>query len=303
MKKNRFVNLFSLLGILVLCALPACGGGGGGASSAGGSTGSTNTYSPLDLAGSWIGELTPYENSDLPWSNGEQRILSRNFFALADGEGAFQRLQDGTDRIWDTVDPEIESRTSNITGKGYFTVGFKRTIGDRAELVLVGRMNKARNLVNGEYELRMHTQPGQLNQSEAVDAGTFEMTLSSGADHFTDNMFEGDWEGQNYRFDESPSYLKCRLSLNQFGDVTGGGMFDSNDTQLRLFKTDGANDGLFPGFDDSSVGRFDGTILEYQGGRVLEILFLIMDENGSLMTGPAIGIDGKISYLRFRRKS
>jgi hypothetical protein len=298
--KNRFGNLSGLFGALILGLLPACGGGGGSASAGGSSGSSANNYSQLDLVGAWIGELTPRENSGLPWSDGEQRILSRTFYTLADGDGMFQFLQDGSDLVWDTARPDTFSETSAINGKGLFTIGFKVLDGSRAELVFVARINQARNYIHGEYELRMHTQPGQPDQSEPVDAGTFEMTLSGGAGHFVDSMFEGEWVGQNYTY--APRYLNCRLTINDFGDVTDGGMFDQNGQKQRMFKTDGTNDAIFDRFDDSSVGRFDGAILEYQGGRVLEILFLLMDETGTWLTGPAIDINGKVSYLRLQKQ-
>lgn len=298
----------ALISALALCMLPSCGGssggtgsgsGGAGGGSGGGSGGGGTTYAQADLAGDWVGHLKPNENSGLPWSNGDKRILSRNLFIRADGNGDFLISQDGSEQIWDLNDPDIEIFATPLSKKGYFSVTFKKTNQNRRELVLAGQLNAAKNYISGDYELRVHTKPGQVNQIEPVDAGTFWLSLSSGPGHFQPSMFEGRWEGFNYHY--APRYLNCVFEIDAAGNLTDGAMMNEHGFMERRFARDGSNDGLFTSFGDSSVGLFDGCTIKYQGGRELEVLFLLMDEEGTWLTGPAIDLNGHISYIRLKR--
>ncbi len=251
------------------------------------------------MAGDWTGHLKPTENSGLPWSNGDKRILSRNLFVRADGNGDFSFSQDGSEQIWDLSQPDIEITTTPITKNGYFSVTFKRTDQNRRELVLVGQLNAAKNYIEGDYELRVHTQPGVVGQIEPVDAGTFYLAISSGPGHFVPSMFEGRWEGYNYHY--APRYLNCVMEIDANGNLIDGAMMDEHGFMERRFARDGSNDGLFTAFSDSSVGLYGGGTVIYQGGRQLEILFLLMDDERTWLTGPAIDLNGHVSYLRLRR--
>jgi len=305
-------SILAFVSAFALCILPSCGGssggtgsgsggGTGGGGTGGGGGGGSTSYAQADLAGDWTGHLKPNENSGLPWSGGDTRILSRNFFARADGNGDFHYGQDGSENIWDQSQSEFKITTSSISKKGYFSVVFKRKDKNRNELVLVGQLNAAKNYISGDYELRVHTKPGEPNQIEPVDAGKFWLSLSSGPGHFQPSMFEGRWEGHNYHY--APRYLNCIFEIDEFGNLTDGAMMDEHGFMERRFARDGSNDSLFTSFSDSSVGLYSGATIKYQGGRELEILFLLMDEEGNWLTGPAIDLNGHISYLRLKRVS
>ncbi|MBC8405892.1 MAG: hypothetical protein H8E15_11735 [Planctomycetes bacterium] len=300
-------RLLILASALALCVLPSCGGssggsgGGSGGGTGGGSGGGSTSYTQPDLAGDWTGHLSPKTDNGLPWAGGEKRILSRNIFVRGNGSGDFTFAQDGSDQIYELGQARIKIVTTSITKAGYFSVTFKQTLGSRSELVLVGQLNSAKNYITGYYELRVHTKPGQANQIEAVDAGTFWLSLSSGSGHFNASMFEGKWEGFNYHY--APRYLNCVMEIDAVGNLSDGAMMDKHGFIERRFARDGSNDGLFTSFSDSSVGLFSGATIAYQGGRELKILFLLMDETRTWLTGPAIDINGQVSYLRLKRTS
>lgn len=312
MKLRLHSPILAFASALALCFLPSCGGssssgggggggGGTGGGTGGGSGGGSSSYLQADLAGDWVGHLKPTDNNGLPWSNGDKRILSRNIFVKADGTGEFSHGQEGSEQVWIQGQPDVEIITSQITKAGYFSTTFKLTSSNRRELVLVGKLDASKTYISGDYELRVHTQPGVINQIEPVDAGTFWLSLSSGPGHFNPSMFEGRWEGYNYHY--APRYLNCVFEIDATGNLTDGAMMDEHGFMERRFARDGSNDNLFTSFSDSSVGLFSGCTITYQGGRELEVLFLIMDEEQTWLTGPAIDLNGHVSYLRLKRTS
>ena len=290
----------TFLCVLALSSLPACGGGGGGNnSSSGGATGgSSNPFAPTDLTGDWTGHLTPRENSDLPWANGDTRIMSRNFFVRADGQGNFYFCQPGTEYAYDVVSGGASVDQSEIGRKGRFTVAFKELAQNREQLILVGRLNDARNLIFGEYELRSRTVNTTGQEVEAVDAGSFELTLSSGPGNFQPSILEGSWSGRNYH--HAPLYSNMSVEIGPNGSVIGGGI----ETELQTWQWDttGVNDLAFGLFTDSSVGMFEDVNLIVDNGGVMRVHNALVDSTGTYLTGSIEDTQGNITYFRMLRE-
>jgi hypothetical protein len=246
--------------------------------------------------------LEPNGDADLPWSNGEQRILSRHLFAQADGNGSFYAVGDGGDQFWESATQEHAINTSTITKKGIFSIQSKELNTDCREMILVGKLNAAKNYISGEYELRVHTKPSEPGQLEAVDSGSFWLSLSSGPGHFKVPMFEGRWDGVNYHYEKADKYLNCTLIMDAAGNLIDGGVLDEDGVAQRRFDRTGRNDGAFSHFENTSIGLYGGATVYYQEGRELQILYLLMDENRTWLTGPAIDLNGHVSFLRLKRQ-
>lgn len=292
----RPTRALTFLSVLALSLLPACGGGGGGNNNnGGGATGGTsNPFAPTDLIGDWTGHLTPRENSGLPWANGEKRILSRNFFVRADGQGNFYFCQPGTEESYDVVSGGAAVDQSEIGRTGRFSVVFKELSKNREQLILVGRLNDARNLIVGEYELRSRTANTTGQEVEAVDAGSFELVLSSGPGNFQTSIFEGSWSGRNYHY--APRYSNMSVQIDSNGSVIGGGI--DTGTQTFLWDTTGVNDLIFGLFTDSSVGMLENFNLTLDNGAVLRVHYVLVDSTGTYLTGTIEDTQGNITYFR-----
>lgn len=287
-----------LFGALALLAIPACGGSSGGGSNSGSSGGTANPFALTDLAGDWTGHLTPRENSGLPWSNGDTRILSRNFYVRADGEGKFYYCEPGTEETYDGRTGEVIIRQTEISRKGAFTLTFKEQSGNREELILVGRINEARNIIEGDYELRSRTANTTGNEVEAVDAGKFTLILSNGPGTFTSNMLEGTFRGRNYHY--APRYTNLELTIDANGSLTGG--FVDDGQKLRKFDLTGVNDLKFAFFDDTSVGQIDEIQLSLESGAVLTFQAILLSEDQVYLTGPVFDPSGRVTYMRLIRQ-
>lgn len=293
----RHARAFTVLGALLL-ALPACGGGGGGGNSGGGATGGTsNPFSPTDLAGDWTGSLVPDDNAGLPWSDGEERILSRNFFVRADGLGNFYFCQPGTEDPFNVQAGDSRVTQSGINRSGTFSLSFKKLEKNRDQLILVGRLNAARNIVKGTYELRVRTENTVGDEVEAVDAGSFELALSSGPGHFTAGMIEGQWQGDNY--DTELRYSNMQLNLDAQGSVLGGSINDGS----TVWEFDPvSNNNAFGAFSDNAVGLYENVSLVMTNGKTMIVRVAMMDETGKFLTGAIEDPKGNITYFRLVNK-
>jgi hypothetical protein len=294
---TRLSRALLVLGVLALLGLPACGGGGG--KSSGGTTGgSANPFSPTDLSGDWVGRLTPRDNADLPWSNGERLVLSRNFMMRADSLGNFFYCLPGLEDDYDVRGGNANLTQSAIGKKGRFTLAFKELKKNREQLILVCRLNDARNVITGEYELRSRTANTTGDEVEAVDAGKFELVLSSGPGNFVESSMKGHWEGANYHY--APRYANMTMDIDASGSITGGGV----DTGVEKFPflLDGSNDFVFAQFDDSSVGLFRDVTLHLKDGVSVVIQYALLGDGGVYFTGPVTNSNGSTTYMRLLKK-
>lgn len=278
-----------------LAFVPACGGGGGGGNSGGAAGGTENPFASTDLAGDWTGHLRPVESENLPWSNGEQRILSRNFYVRADANGSFTFCETGAETKFDGGQFETTLSHGEIDRKGRFTVMFRTREPILTELAMVCQMNAAKNLIQGDYELRVNTKNTPPNTVEAVDAGTFTLTLSSGPGHFDTSMFEGSWEGANYTY--APRYANVDMVVDALGSIIGGGVFDEQGS-IAEFSTGTPNQGIFAQFDDPAIGRIGERQLRLKNGNDVTLLYGLMDETGTYLTGPVRDADGDVTFAR-----
>ena len=294
----RSSRALSWLSVLALVFVPACGGGGGGNNGGGATGGTSNPFSPTDLAGAWTGTLVPRANAGLPWSDGEKRILSRNFVVRADGQGNFQFCLPGTEETYDVVAGTARVSQSEIGTQGRFSVTFKELQKNREQLVLVGRLNKARNRIVGEYELRSRTENTTGNEVEAVDAGDFELLLSSGVGHFQPSDLEGTWSGRNYHY--APRYSNMSITIDSNGSVTAGGIETASGT--HPFALDGSNDLLFGLLTDTSIGMIENVVITLESGVQVKMLYALVDDGGRYITGPLEDNHGKITYFRLVRQ-
>lgn len=294
----RLSRALLVLGVLALLSIPACGGGGGKKSGGDTTGGSANPFAPTDLVGDWTGHLTPRDNEGLPWSEGERRILSRNFMLRADGLGNFYYCLPGLEDDYDVRGGGATLNQSAINKKGLFTLAFKELERNREQLVLVCRLNDARNIITGEYELRSRTENTTGDEVEAVDAGTFELVLSGGPGSFQESSLEGHWEGANYHY--APRYANMEIDIDANGSVTGGGV----DTGISTFPflLDGSNDLAFAQFDDNSVGMFRDITLYMSDGVTVVIQYALLGDGGMYLTGPVLNHKGNITYMRLLKK-
>jgi len=291
----RHARALTVFGALLL-ALPACGGGGGGGggTSDGGATGgSSNPFSPTDLAGDWTGSLVPNDNAGLPWSDGIDRILSRNFYVRADSLGDFYFCSSGNEDPFDVQAGDSRVSQSAISRSGTFSLTFKKFEKNKDELILVGRLNAARNLVKGTYELRVRTENTVGSEVEAVDAGNFELSLSAGPGHFTAGMIEGQWRGDNY--DTEERYSNMQLELDAQGSLISGSIDDGTNT----WEFDpAANHNVFGAFSDTAVGLYENVPLMMTAGMQMMVRVAMMDESGEFLTGVLEDHKGRITYFR-----
>lgn len=294
----RLSRALLVLGVLALLGLPACGGGGGGKGSGGTTGGSANPFSPTDLIGDWTGSLTPRDNEGLPWSDGERRILSRNFMMRSDGLGNFYYCLPGLEDDYDVRGGGATLNQSAINKKGLFTLAFKELEKNREQLVLVCRLNDARNMITGEYELRSRTENTSGDEVEAVDAGAFELILSSGPGNFNASSLEGNWEGSNYHY--APRYANMSMELDANGSIIGGGV-DTGTTKYP-FLLDGSNNLAFAQFDDTAVGMFRDVTLYLSDGVTVVIQYALLDDGGAFLTGPVTNHKGNTTYMRLTKK-
>jgi hypothetical protein len=294
----RLSRALLILGVFALLSLSACGGGGGKKGGGGTTGGSSNPFSPTDLSGDWTGTLTPRDNEGLPWSNGERRILSRNFTLRADGLGNIYYCLPGLEDDYDVRGGGATLSQSSINKKGLFTLSFKEKEKNREQLVLVCRLNDARNLITGEYELRSRTENTSGDEVEAVDAGGFELVLSNGPGSFSESSLEGHWEGSNYHY--APRYANMLMDVDANGSITGGGV----DTGVAVFPflLDGSNDQVFALFEDSSVGMFENITLHLSDGVDVVLQYALLDEGGGFFTGPVTDHKGNTTYMRLTKK-
>ncbi len=294
----RLSRALLILGVLALLSLPACGGGGGKKGDGGTTGGSSNPYSPNDLSGDWTGKLTPRDNEGLPWADGEKRILSRNFMLRADSLGNFYYCLPGLEDDYDVRGGGATLSQSAINKKGLFTLSFKEKEKNREQLVLVCRLNEARNMITGEYELRSRTPNTTGDEVEAVDAGGFELVLSNGPGSFSESALEGHWEGSNYHY--APRYANMTMDIDANGSITGGGV-DTGVTKYP-FLLDGSNDLVFAQFEDTSVGMFQDVILYLSDGVTVVIQYALLDDGGLFFTGPVTNHKGNMTYMRLNKK-
>jgi hypothetical protein len=254
-----------------LSFLAACGGGGltstggsvgaGSSDGDGGDTGGT-FFAIADLDGDWTGELLP----------GDPLQGDRNFY-LRMLSGALLDSAEGGGGSWD---PGTATLDVTFTTDGFLGITLHSpTTGD---LFLEGAMNLARNTINGSFVLADGTPP-------AIE-GTFELRLSGGAGTFTQALLAGEWNGEV--LNSADRFRLSLLELGVDGELVQGALTKPSSQAVVHYYRPAENTGpesIFTFF-DSAIGRLDIVTLYGTDGSDLTFTYLLVNDTGTLMSGP-----------------
>lgn len=260
-------RLVFLLSAALLCScsrtVPSSGSTGGGAGSGGG-TGGTILFSQSDLNGDWTGTL----QADLVGAS------ARNFY-MAILDGLMTNSADGSGSEWDTSNARF---TVSFDEAGRFR-GTMNSDLVSGRLALSGQMDDAMVLISGTYTF--------VPDGGVTTTGTFSVTKSSGPGHFSTELASGAWfgEAENNR-------SKFRLATIELDDagalVSAEVLHPITGADVHTYSLGAANFIL----SDDAIGRMNNVVLSADDGSTLTFRYLLINETGTLMSGP--GVDSEL---------
>lgn len=253
-----------------LSFLAACGGGGlsstGGTVDAGSSDGDGDSGGTLfaiaDLDGDWTGELLP-DQQVRGDRNIYLRMLAGELLDSAEGGGG----------AWE---PSSATLTTTFTTDGFLTLLLSSA--GSGDLMLEGAMNLARNTINGTFT---YDEPAR-----DPFFGTFELRLSDGPGTFTQDMLAGEWSGEV--LNSNDRFRLSLLELGVDGELIQAALTKPSSEAVVHYYRPEENGGLESTFVflDSSIGRLDIVTLYGTDGSDLTFTYLLVNDTGTLMSGP-----------------
>ena len=235
---------------------PGTGGGAGG--------GTAITFDLSNLEGDWVGQLIP-TNLARP---------ERNFY-IRIAAGAVTEAADSLGNEWKGAD---SVRTLEFSEAGILQTIMESNIFTN-NLVLDAQMDDAMSTLTGTFS--------HLATDGALIEGTFVMVHSIGSGHFPDTLITGVWDG--FGANEMAKRRNFTATLDTDGTVlTGEIRRPDNDDLIHSYS---AGSGVFA-YSDSAIGRIDDVIVLGDDGSVLTFIYLLVDEEGSLLGGP--GFDSQL---------
>jgi len=278
----------TLTRILLLSALgflAACGGGGlsstGGSASAGAGSGSGSgnetNFALGDLDGDWTGELLPY-NSNRGDRNLYLRVLSGALIDSAEGGGG----------AWDSASSTLDV---TFTTDGHLSLLLTSSAG--VELSLAGAMNLARNTITGTFNLD--------DPMRSPFGGIFELRLSGGEGTFTQDLIAGEWNGEV--LNSADRFRLSLLHIGVDGELIEAALTKPSSTSIvHYYRPDenGDIENTFLFF-DSSIGRLEIVKLNGIDGSQLTFGFLLINDDGTLMSGPGEDTELGSGHVELRR--
>ncbi|MDA0667392.1 MAG: hypothetical protein O3A95_02395 [Planctomycetota bacterium] len=273
---------FSRLALLLTVGvLASCGGGGltstggsagsGSGSGSGGSSGGLQ-FSMGDLNGDWTGELIP-DNRTLIKRNVYIRVANGQLTDSAEGGGG----------DWDPSNASIQL---DFNTQGFLDLAIDSLVDE--DMTLEGTMNVALNQINGTVSI--------LRPDGDLFEGTFELRRSSGAGHFSIGLSEGVWQGQGSNSRER--FRIAGIEFDRDGVVVEAKVLVPGSLTTVHFYSAGAGTLVFA---DDAIGRINNVLLASDDGSTLSFEFLLINDAGTLITGP--GVDstlgaGKVELTR-----
>lgn len=272
MFQNRLTT-FSRFGLpLIVGVLVSCSGGGlsstGGSAGSGSDSGGGLQFSMGDLNGDWTGELIP-NNSSLIKRNVYIRVANGQLTDCAEGGGG----------DWDTSNASIQL---DFNTQGFLDLAIA-SLADDADLSLEGTMNIALNQINGTSRI--------LQSGGGLLEGTFELRRSSGAGHFTIDLSEGEWQGQGSN--SRDRFRVAGIEFDSVGAIVRAEVINPNSSITVHSYSPGA--GTLELTDDA-IGRINNVLLYADDGSTLTFEFLLINDEGTLVSGP--GIDSVLGVGR-----
>lgn len=254
----------SLLLLAVLsfsCSRTALSSGstGGGAGTGGGGTGGGGgSFTIADLNGDWTGTL----------QGDAIDALARNFY-MRIVDGLVSESAEGFGSEWATADSNIDL-VFDSGGRLRASLRSNLTAGD---LTLDGQMDDAMVIISGTYT--------HVDDTGATTEGTFSVTRSSGPGHFLISVMGGDWNGSGVN--DRSKFRFATLEVGTAGRLLGAEMRHPVTDAIVHRYSDGAAQFRFT---DDAVGRMDNVIVSGDDGSELRFRFLLINEEGTLLSGP-----------------
>lgn len=276
MPKTSFLRILALttLGLLV-----SCGGGGLTSSSSttgpgagDGDGGGGVLFAISDLDGDWTGELLP-NNSARGDRNFYLRLLNGELVDSAEGGGG----------AWG---PSSSTLDLEFTTDGFLDLLLDTATSGR--LRLQGAMNLALNTINGTFTF---TEPDGGSFS-----GTFELRLSSGSASFPISLLSGMWQGE--ALNASDSFRLSYLELDDFGGLVSAALTRPLNSEV-IHEYEYMANAFY--FFDAAIGRLDVLTLNATDGSTLTFTYLLVNDTGTLISGPGEDSVLGVGHVELRR--
>lgn len=239
----------------VLSSADGPGTGGGGA---------TTTFDLSNLEGDWVGQLIP-DNLAQP---------KRNFYVRI-AAGAVTEAADSLGNEWKVAD---SVRTLDFSEAGVMQTIMESNIFTN-NLVLDAQMDDAMSALTGSFS--------HLAPNGALVEGSFVFVHSIGSGHFPDPLISGVWDG--FGANGMAKRRTFTATLDTDGTLLSGEIRRPDNGELIHSYLPGA--GVFT-YSDSAIGRIDDVVILGDDKSVLTFVYLLVDEEGSLIGGP--GFDSQL---------
>ncbi len=266
----------SLHAVLALLALSiGCGTGSSDNSSDGNNTTAESGFSQSDIAGHWVGTLSPYDPEK------EQRL----FYVCADQNGNLVESVDSMANQWYEYDATlgVEMKSS-----GELLLSMLSNFNDK-NLLLHGKMSRAMNRIVGEYEFSTLT--GQFV------TGYFEMYNSDNIDVFSNFDFSGSWSG-GFGIGRLKNKRLLTFNLDEYGNVLSGTLVNTETGNLIHNYSAGAGQLVI---DDIDTGKIRNFTVVADDGAIAECEYLLVDINQDFIAGTGIDSVVGAAMIEIRR--
>jgi hypothetical protein len=268
------------IALFLLALLPSCLDGGDPVGQSSGSVGSGSTsegFEQVELEGSWVGLLSPYDTTQ----------PERSTYFKFDSIGRLIESADTDANEWYL---ETSYFSAQLLDDGTFASSMMASYGTRMAQVFTGTMDASRNVLEGSYELS--------KDGFSVQEGTFALTRSLPGNFNTSVHLAGAWVGP--AFNEVRKGVSLSVALDESGSPLSGGITDgpeANWEPIHDFLIDGSNTQAFQ-FADDAVGRLENVQLLSDDGAVTTFRFLIVSPDGLILGGP--GEDSELGHGKVR---
>lgn len=229
----------------------------GGAGSGGGGT--VITFALADLEGDWVGKLLP-----------DVVLRPESNFYLRIAGGSVTEAANSLGHEWTAVG---STRTLDFSDTGAMASVLESTVFTNS-MSLDAQMDDAMTMLTGTYS--------QLLADGSLITGSFTLMRSSGAGHFDVSILGGDWNGFGTNLTGKKRILTFAIAAD--GSVESGVM--THPLTMVDDHTYSPGAGSFA-FADDSIGRLDDVVFAGDDGSILTFTYLLVDEEGTLVGGPA----------------
>ncbi|MFK5955320.1 MAG: hypothetical protein QM477_02635 [Planctomycetota bacterium] len=264
---SSFTRLAALLAVVLLCSCSRTAlspGSTGGDAGSGGGTGGSLIFTQEDLGGDWTGML----QADLIGA------APVNFY-MAIFQGTVSSGAEGTGLEWDGASARF---TTEFDVDGRFRTTLNSNL-ESGRLALSGQMDDAMVLISGTYTYSP--------ASGATVTGTFAVTKSTGPGHFAISLLKGSWTGE--AVNPSSKFRLASVEIDEAGVLISAETLDPITGKLVHSYSAGAASFVF---NDDAIGRMNNVVFAADDGSFLAFRFLLINEDGSLMSGP--GVDSEL---------